>query len=384
MPGLITSFPTPTRASQTTKRAGRYCALALVALVCVGQAVAKNTERLWYAGGSVAFHSTQAKVGSNADEAADPRPDDFADRAMGVEDTASFGLTAGFGLTQRLSLQLDAGYFKGRIGAIDVYLQDTFPKATDSSRPELLNAIRRRETGIPVTAGELTEIPVSLSAILRFRRDRTLNPYLAAGAGMIFVEEQEDGDLDKLNARLASLRIKGETSESTSRDLVPEKYETLRAQGRIPLTYPVSVDVDDGFEWHLAAGMEWFFAERASLIADVRYTFATSSLAVDLSGEDQVNFQIYSERLFRPDGSLKIFNSGGVAPNPPSDPNNPSSPLVRCTRNTVGDFDHDGHADDLCYVNSTGLPPPEGVFLVQGGKVNLSGYNIQIGMRFYF
>jgi opacity protein-like surface antigen len=346
---------------------------------------AKDVTRLWYSGGGVAFHSTQDTVSSNASETGDPRPDGFATRRLGIQDTGSFDLIAGFGLTPWLSLQLDAGLFRGDVGAIDVYLEDTFPRSLDPSRPETLNVTAHRQNTVPITVGRITEIPVGITGIVRFRRDRPINPYLGAGAGMVFAGIDGEQDIDALNNRLASLRIKGETDE-TDHNIVPARYEALRAQGRIPFTYPISVDVQDGFEWHLVAGMEYFFADRASLIAGIRYTFALPAVAVNLEGEDQVNVSIFSEKLFRPDGSLRLFETTGLAPNPLVDPNDPTKGTVRCTLNTVGDFDHDGHSDDLCYLNirSTRADDPVGVFLVQGGRVSLSGYNIQIGVRIYF
>ena len=101
-----------------------------------------------------------------------------------------------------------------------------------------------------------------------------------------------------------------------------------------------------------------------------------------------MDFILYSEKLFRPDGSLKIFNNKSQPPNP-FDPNNPST-HVQCQGNTVGDFDGDGHADDQCYntnsiaASPSGVSSPDGFLGVQGGKIDLTGFSVAVGVRFHF
>src|SRR5262245_17386849 len=93
---------------------GSAVALCLRSLVCAGAitlflpvALAEDLEKKWYFGGSLGFHTTQDEISSNAAMAFDPRPDDFISREVAVEDTIRFDLTAGFGLSKWLSLQLD-------------------------------------------------------------------------------------------------------------------------------------------------------------------------------------------------------------------------------------------------------------------------------------
>jgi hypothetical protein len=97
-----------------------------------------------------------------------------------------------------------------------------------------------------------------------------------------------------------------------------------------------------------------------------------------------VDFSIFSERLFRKDGSLMFFNDRGQFPNPFRDPNDPSQGTVDCHPNVRGDFDHDGHADDLCYKVEGDTPDPVGILVVQGGKIDLSGLTVNVMMRVWF
>ena len=80
-------------------------------------------------------------------------------------------------------------------------------------------------------------------------------------------------------------------------------------------------------------------------------------------------------------GSVKYFVNNAGQPNPHIDPNDPNTPLVGCVANSKGDFDKDGHKDDVCY--NFNLGSPVGNLLLQGGTIDLSGFTAQIGMRFY-
>lgn len=345
---------------------------------------AKDVKGLWSLGGNIAFQTTLDSVGSNADLTGDPRPDDLVQRETAVEDALSYGFNAGFGITSWLSLQLDAGYFAGAIGPIDGYLEDRFPVATNPANPVSLNGTRKRQVVVPVPAGTITQIPVNLSGILRFRRDRMINPFVGAGLGMIFTEVGDQAHVAALNERLGELRIRSVVDE-TGRDLTPSRFSGLKARGDVPFTFPLEVRSKDAFSMHVMLGLEYFFRDRVALVAAARYTFSGSSVSLGLGGEDEVILSAFSEKLFRPDRSLRIFRSDGQAPNPLSDPANPSSG-VRCDVNTTGDFDGDGHRDDLCYLNDSGTvqDDPDSRFVLQGGEIDLSGYNLQIGLRFLF
>ncbi|HET9481696.1 MAG TPA: hypothetical protein VFP98_08070 [Candidatus Polarisedimenticolia bacterium] len=353
-----------------------------------GYAGAAGPEVRWYVGGSVSFHSTDDVVENNAAGPADPRmprdprPDRFESREATIEDTFQLDLTLGFAAGSRLSFQMDVGYFRGQVGPIDAYLSEKFPKASNPSVPTLLNIFAERQTTIQVTAGELTQIPVSLSGIVHFRRDRPFNPYAGLGIGMIYTEFGKDPDVTSFNGRLDRLRIRAIRDERGN-DLVPKRFNIpgIRGLGRLPQLYPIELDSGDAFESHALAGVRYLVNERFSVFADVRYTRTNGEIAFELAGEDQVTFVAYPATMFRPDGSLRIFNQAGGLPNTPIDPNDPSGPTVTCTPGTTGDFDNDGRGGDLCY---TPTDIPEASLLVQGGRINLSGFTARIGVRFYF
>ena len=347
-------------------------------------ALAENLARKWSIGGSVAYQATQDEIASNASMAFDPRPDDFISREIVVEDTLRFDLTAGFGMTRLLSLRLDASYFEGDVGPVEAYLSHLFPSSSNPINPANLNQFVEREEVVPVLAGRITEIPVTLSAIFRFRTDKPLNPYVGAGAGILFTQVEASGELEALNARMSRMRITGVVDENQIQ-ITPPEFAHLRGEGKVPFTYPVGLEVEDARILQGLAGVEYFLGDRISFTAELRYALIDGSVRIEMAGQDQVDLLIFSETLFRSDGSLKIFNNGGFAPNPFVDPTDPSLGRVLCNPGTQSDFDGDGHSTDLCWDvrNFSGIGP-EGTFVVQGGELDLSGFSVHLGMRFHF
>ncbi len=357
----------------------RFTHLTVLCLIVAGSAAvvqADPSKGRWWFGGSLGYHTTEASITPNADDEFDIRPDDYISRETAVEDTICYSLSAGFGMTESFTLQLEVGYFEGEIGKIDTYLADTYP-AQNAFNPVVV-ALRERQATEPYSAGVLTEIPVSISGVVRFLKDGPFNPYVGAGAGMVFTQIDALDDVMALDDRLAAMRVMSVHDENGN-EITPREYFALKGAGRVPLTHPMTVEVDDAFEFHLMTGLEFFPTDRISIVADLRYSFLDQELRIDLGGEDQVLFDHHSEVVFREDGSVKFFKDTGGHPNPLHP--DPTMGFIRCRTGSSGDYDLDGHGDDFCYAAQLGAPV--GQFLVQGGEIDLSGFTAQIGMRFY-
>ena len=341
----------------------------------------------------------------------DPRPDHLLAREMTIEETFKLDLTAGYGLTSWLSLQVDASYFNGDVGPVDGFTRQFFPRVVDPNFNPIPTTIARSEEAFPIIVGQITEIPVSITGVVRFRKDSTLNPYVGAGAGIIFAQMDVSGDVGGLNERLTAMHISGALNEF-GENLNPSGGEP--SASTIPFQYPLVVDVDDAFEWHLTGGVEYFFNDRFSMVFDAKYMFADQSVELIFGDQDQVNMQILPEALFREDGSVKLFvgreTGGGEAPPNPLCSDSPNAPIfltsqgtgcpvnpapdtrVSCTANSVGDFDGDGvrpNDPDLCYHRNTWnegpfFTPPTGTVVLQGGTIDLTGFSLAVGMRFHF
>ena len=420
--------------------------VVLAGVILAAPAQAEDLRGRWYAGGAISYFTTIDDVRSNAfiiftkefgddgipftgdpneltacgglgsaaffpgqDPFCDPRPDDLLARDNVIEDDFRLDLTVGFGLSRSLSLQLDASYFTGQIGPVDVFIRESIPVANSVNQPFVLNLFKDFQTSVPTAAGEITEIPVSLSAIVRFRQDSPLNPYIGAGIGYVFTDLDVDGDIGRLNNRLNGLRIRGVGNEF-GQEITPEQFGTVqRLEGQVPNLWPVDIDVSDSFMWHLTGGVEYFFNDRFSMVFDARYQFADTEVTITMRGQDQIDFLIYPEDMFHPDGMTRIFSFLGKAPNtlctdagpealnwgcsevgptaPPSDRISINAGGVGGCPNRAEDFDGNG-LDDLCYHNPAASPAgstqPGGIFLVQGGVIDLTGFAVAIGARFHF
>src|SRR5262245_22900130 len=325
-------------------------AVAFVALAATSPSHAEDVKGKWYFGARLGFLSTTDDIRSNAsiiigplgddgipftgdpneeqdctenssNTFCDPRPDDLLSRETAIEETFKLDLDAGFGMTSWLSLQLDASYFKGDVGPIDTYLKDHFPCDNSavpgncvSENAATLSGFKDREKVIPVQAGTITEIPVSLTAIVRFRKDSPLNPYIGVGFGMIFADMDVSSDVAELNDRMNALHITGMANEFND-NITNPKDQSLASSGKIPFRNELKVEVNNAFEWHLAAGAEYFWNDKFSVVFDARYIFADEYLYMNLGGEDQIDVLHYTEEVYRPDGTTRYFVNQAQGPN---------------------------------------------------------------------
>ncbi|MGH9868119.1 MAG: hypothetical protein ACREAA_08150 [Candidatus Polarisedimenticolia bacterium] len=380
-------------------RGGRVVVLAALVFFSATGAQAKDVRRLWFVGGTIGYHTTADAVENNASLANDPRPDDFVSRELTLDDTIQAGLHVGFGLTGSFTLQLETGYYKGNVGSVDVYREESFP-GSNVGDPFNLTIAMSRDISEPFTAGEMTQIPVSLTGLMRFRKDSALNPFIGAGVGKVFLEFQPADELFGVNRTIDSLHVKRMRNEAGT-NITPQFFEDRFVDdGLQPALdlYSLSFEVEDSWEWHLSVGLEYALSDRVGLVADARYVFYQSTFALAFSGEgtavgpggvaslghtgpeDQVNFEYWPTALYHPDGSLRVFNNLGNAPNT-RNPADPDGLRFRCTKGEIRDIDGNNLVD-ACY--DAALVEPRGLMIVQAGEIDLSGYIVQLGLRWYF
>jgi len=336
----------------------------------------------------------------------DPRPDDLIARNGNLEQTIAYTLRAGYGLTSNLAIQLDVGYYKGELRNIDVYTEKNVPlggNPTDpcvqaGKDPCLLTFLRTREIKSPFTAGEVKEMPITLSALYRFRTDSNFNPYLGIGAGWLTTDAKETQAVADLNARFESLHLR------TVTDKFGTNFGTVFASdgdGNAPFTFPGKLEINDGFIWHVSGGGEYFFNDRLSLSVDVKYTLANHEVSFLFGGVDQINMEAWTEDMFRKDGTLKVFLNGNSLPPNPRDPNSPGMAFrFDCDVDNDGDIiddlgkDYDGsdanrppnmRRADACYRPAPGNSgSTTEKIVVQGGSIRLTNFNVAMGLRFHF
>ncbi len=344
----------------------------------------------------------------------DPRPDDLIAREAQIEQTLQVAARIGYGLTSSLSIEFSAGYFEGDLKNIDVYttkfvpfslnpLDPCVPANCDpqvqSCEPCNLTALRERDFKEPFEAGKVTEIPLELNAIVRFRKDSNLNPYLGGGVGYLFADVSVDDSVKELNQRFEALHLT-ETTDEFGRSY--GQVFSFSSDGNAAFTLPLEVKIDDGFQWQFIGGVDYFFSDRLSLNFEAKYSLAktlpwsgdeeTHQVSATFKGEDQVNLSGFPEDMYRKDGSLKIFHKNPVAPNPP-DPNSPNMQRFDCDFDNSGtitatdfgkDYDGDGQIDQ-CYNPASGVTDPLSQTVVaQGGAIDLTNFTFGFGIKFHF
>ncbi len=331
----------------------------------------------------------------------DPRPDDLVAREGTIEDALGFGITAAYDFTPRFQLAFDAAYYRSEVGPIDVYATETYPTFFQGQ----VIALQDRDVKEPIPAGELTQVPLTLTALFRMRPDESIRPYFGAGAGVILGGFERDDQVDELVSRLETLRIRGYANEY-GRNVTPplNRSEFEFNAGSLRFTDDIEVEVDDAYEWHLTAGLEYVMNDRLSLTFDARYLFADREVTITIMGEEQLDIFTWPNEIYHPNGQLAVFSPNGDPPNPfcisipngygcgmaPAGmritpalgPNNSGINGPKFTCPGRADFDANG-SRDYCYsqaLNDAGRDI-QGMWVVQGGAIEMSGYSFAIGLR---
>jgi len=247
--------------------------------------------------------------------------------------------------------------------------------------------------------------------VIQFKTRSSAKPYLGVGLGRIYADLNGASDLPAFNERVSKMRVRS-IADKFGKDITPRSYHDPYNLAHVPVPHAVTVELSDSSEWHLTGGVEWMLGSRMGVVFDARYTFAPGGIRFNVSGHDQVDLLIWSEKLFRPDGTLHIYSPGAVPPNPrcfdqeynglgcdhlhmePADalvdPEGiywkTGSPQFVCP--AVGDFDKDG-VIDICYGKNAfpsdkGFTEPRGDLIIQGGEISLTAFTVSIGLRYHF
>jgi outer membrane protein W len=377
------------------KRMRGWSSVALVLLWGAATGVqAENVKGRWHLGGGLSFTSTTDDIRSNAavivfgnpgadgipdsgDEAIlfeDRRPDDLLSRETTIEEGLQLDFNASYGVTDWLSLQLDVGWYAGDVVQLDTYVTTSYPQ--DINGDGFINTAEVNDTfqqSQPIDGGELTQIPVTLSAVFRFRRDSPLNPYVGAGLGYIFTDISTSSDLRARDELLADANLRF--------FLGPD--ETGPVLENFPEWDGLTLDIDDTYEFHLMAGAEYFFNSHLSMYFNARYNFVNDDLVVNVSGYDSQLTAVYDSLQdtlpFCTDISFDTWTSDPVLPRTPG----PDGQVDWADFGTNRDFTPGSTGlRDSCRPG-TGTRTSDTI-LIQGGDINLSALNVGLGLRWYF
>lgn len=382
----------------TKKAIGVFSLLPLLLGGATGLVLAENTKGRWDLGGSLYYWSTTDDIRSNAafvlfdqpgpdgipntgDETilfADPRPDDILSRETTLQEGPAFNFNAAYGITDLISIEFDASYYNADVVQLDTYVEQR--QFVDFTRDGIwdANEIFTFTQSQPFSPGTVTQLPLSLSLVFRFRKDSPLNPYVGIGAGYVLVDTQVDSRLEEINATLA-------TSEECAQAGLPPgcRISVVGTNNFFPL-YQVcqgtacppfegfQLQVDDTFEWHAMAGAEYFVkGSKVSLVFDARYMVSDAGVSIK-----SPSYQAYDQLFF-------VYRS-------------PSDTLPLCGDPALDTYVFptgfnrtDSGLVGVCRAGGPllpGQPEPrlQDSLLIQGGDISLTNFQFGVGVRFYF
>ncbi len=407
-------------------------AVVLATILSATVAQAEDTLKKWQFGVGFSYWSTDDNIRSNANTAyapvdptqaanlppivySDPRPDANEQNEATIQDSFKFDFQASFGLTRWVALQLDMSYFRGDVGNIEFYSEDqTVPvnlthtyydpnlpstvTCTPNGTVECWNLstgtvnLVRRNALLPV--GQITEVPVSLSGVVRFRPESPFDPYVGAGVGYIFAS------LDTSASSLGTPILMSASDITGTNEIVTMKgfddvqdftnglvVQTIQSGARAILNYPyiqtnsypptyipndrytlydddgtplgtpltaLSATVNSGMAYHLMGGVDYYFSERWSLYIDARYVWAQSKVKIRIDGDKT---QILS--------GVRDYGCEDKAES--------------CRTITYGDVD----LSDALLLNPT-VDNVQDLILIQGGDIRLGGFSLGVGAKITF
>ncbi len=365
-------------------RLGRFsAALALVALPAAAHA--EDVEKKFRIGVSAGFYNTQDEVRSpsanqlvltdpNDEPVAvliDPRNDNAAIGDLTIEPAPRVTLSGSYAFNRFFVLEASAGYQKSDVGDIEV--QANFNGRVLDENEEFHFDV------FPVAGGTMTQIPLQLTALARFRPKANLNPYLGAGLGYTVIGFDASTALDQLSIRMdRAVGALAPLSNSINGAVAP----SLPSQDQLKDLSGAHVDARDTFEWHLAGGMEYSFHRQWAAFLDARYVFASRSFSIGFNGAQSLGLTVpqrtehadtvFATQQFGPYylPEQALVDAGRIGPLPNAPPNTDCS--VPANASQCGFlFEPDGVADP-------------GMYYVQGGTIKYGGVALQIGVRYTF
>jgi len=338
----------------TARRIGKALAVGVACgLVALIPALAEDTKGKWQFGFGLSYFATTDYIRSNSDIAiatsvardtsglpsvgsVDDRPDENMLNEPTIADDFRLDFNASYGLTRWLALEVAAGYMKSSVGDIEYYVDDrkkfigtgaaASPIDVDlrpgqnevNLRNNFCGETRDKicygytdggdqsiKSNLFIPVGEITEIPVMLSALVRFRPESPLDPYIGLGIGYIYTDLALGDEFQTRSDEVTSLHVAVESrGEYTSQNSRPSD-KTAPPPGFTPA--PLTAEVSSGFEYHIVGGVDYYLSDRVSMYVDARYLW--SDTAVDITIDDAHQVRMGALDL----GKLQTFSVGSAA-----------------------------------------------------------------------
>lgn len=321
----------------------------LLAGLAVGAAAvtplrAEDTKGKWQFGFGLSYMATTDYIRSNSDIAiassvagereglpavtsVDERPDENMLNEPTVADDFRLDFNASYGLTRWLALEVAAGYLKSDVGNIEFFFKDVtinyggvFPATgSPSCGPNRNAACSRYNINTPsspptnsfVPVGELTEIPLQLSALVRFRPESPLDPYVGLGIGYLFTDLQHGDEFARRGEAISNLIVAAEVGGEYTDNRFPTRLAAPGTPGFSPGA--MDAEVSSAFSWHAVGGIDYYVNDHFSVYVDARYTWTDAAVNITVDGYHQVLLATYAPgklQTFRVDSDTQWEDNG--------------------------------------------------------------------------
>ncbi|PYT38018.1 MAG: hypothetical protein DMF52_00755 [Acidobacteria bacterium] len=339
-----------------------YLALVLSAsLLPSGRVMAEDTKGKWQFGFGLSYFATADYIRSNADIAlaqqvvgtggnvlppvqfVDERPDINIMNQASIRDDFKLDFKASYGLTRWLAIEAAASYMNAPVGNIEFYTKnshqgiagqtDTFLKncGPDPFNPSdcwawtpLSSDDVKTNTFLPV--GTITEIPVNLSGLIRFRPESPLDPYIGLGFGYIIANLKTGDEFNRTAAffgdpdfRVTSAAEGEFTTNRCNREGLPFDVGCTNFHPDA-----LQANLKNTWEWHAIGGVDYYMTDHFSVYVDARYVWTSGSVDIRMDHAHQVRFAVADA------GQLLLAVQGKTQPDgsAPYDPNDPNTWLL--------------------------------------------------------
>jgi len=338
------------------KRVATSVCVGLAWLVSSSVVLAEDTKGKWQFGFGLSYFATTDYIRSNADLAiangvvgdnglpsvgsTDDRPDINIMNQASIHDDFKFDFSASYGLTRWLAVEAAVGYIKAHVGNMEFYnenvTQFVSPSPNDTTitaqanpacGPDAANQQRcwewipsapdrvKNNTFLPV--GTITEIPINLSGLIRFRPESPLDPYIGVGVGYIMTDLKKGDEFQQKEAVIADPRFIVSAGDEGEYNI---NSRCRRVNGESCVNFhpgPLDATTKNAFEWHAIGGADYYMTDHMSVYVDARYVWTSGSVDIRTDDAHQVRFALSDP------GNLEVFVQG--APGKTYDPTKPDT-----------------------------------------------------------
>jgi hypothetical protein len=294
----------------------------------------------------------------------DPRNDLGAFSDFGLEPQAGLMLSATYAFTRLWYLEASAGVRRGDVGNVE--LQAQFSGAVTTVEQPF------NFTVFNIDGGTLRQVPVEVTAGVRFRPKAAFNPFLCGGIGYSFNSFEPSDELNELSVDL--------DRSSGGFRAINQSGGTFNAATPAVNLSGITVDVNNAPEWHIGGGFEYTFASKWAFVFDTRYTVYSGKFTMTVNGSNELGVSVPSDQRFLTDpdafgpfGGIEI-TSGGLVDGGSLEPS-PGFPDADCGAITPVNCQFTGPRD--------GVKDP-GIYYIHAGSVRYDNISLHLGVRYTF